>query len=142
MGMRRRRLVQDPLFAKHPTFFRAHDTLQVKYEMLRAHFVDARPVRAVCQTFGYSRQAFYILRDRFRAEGLRGLLPRRPGRQGPTKCTSEVVAFLREAKSTHPDLSGATLAAQVEARFGVRLHRRTVERILGMRRGHVKKNRR
>jgi transposase len=140
MPARRGPSVTDRLFRDHPTFFRARDRLQVKYEMLRAHAVDARPVRAVCQAFGFSRQSFYILRERFRTEGLEGLLPRRPGRLGPTKCTVEVVAFLRDAKIHDPTLSGATLAARVEERFGIRLHRRTVERVLGLHRRRAKKD--
>jgi transposase len=134
MPARRRSPVTDHLFREHPTFFRTRDLLQLKYEMLRGHAVDARPVRAVCQAFGFSRQSFYILQARFRADGLQGLLPRPPGRLGPMKCTPEVITFLRAAKSHDPTLSGATLAARVEERFGIRLHRRTVERVLGLRR--------
>lgn len=141
MPVRRRGLVTEGLFRQHPAFFRAHDPLQVKYEMLRAHLVDARAIRAVCQAFGYSRQSFYVLRDRFRAAGLEGLLPRAPGRQGPTKCTPEVLAFLQAAKAQDPRCSGARLAAQVAERFGVQLHRRTVERVLGLPRRRSKKNR-
>jgi len=141
MSTRRRGVVVDQLFREHRSFFHAHDLVQVKYEMLRAHFVDARPVRAVCQAFGYSRQSFYILRDRFRVDGLAGLLARSPGRQGPTKCTPEVVAFLHAAKKRDPRLSGAVLADQVAERFGVHLHRRTIERVLGLRRSRAKKDR-
>jgi len=139
MPPRRRPPVTDRPFREHPTFFRARDLLQVKYEMLRAEAIDARAVRAVCQAFGFSRQSFYTLRARFRVDGLQGLLPRTPGRLGPTKCTPNVMAFLRKAKAHDPTLSGATLAARVEARFGVRLHRRTVERLLDLRRRRSKK---
>jgi transposase len=139
MPPRRRPPVTDRFFREHPTFFRARDLLQVKYEMLRAHGIDARAVRAVCQAFGFSRQSFYTLRARFRVDGLQGLLPRAPGRLGPTKCTPNVMTFLREAKAQDPTLSGATLAARVEERFGVRLHRRTVERLLDLRRRRPKK---
>jgi transposase len=140
MPARSRPSVLDRLFREHPTFFRARDRLQVKYEMLRVHAVDARSVRAACQAFGFSRQSFYTLRERFRADGLEGLLPRPPGRLGPTKCTPEVVAFLQDAKTHDPTLSGAALAARVEERFGIRLHRRTVERILGLHRRRSKKD--
>ena len=47
------------------------------------------------------------------------------GRRGPVKLTAEIVEFLQAAP---PDRSGAELAAQVADRFGVVLHRRTVER--------------
>jgi transposase len=140
MPARRRPSVTDRLFREHPTFFRVRDRLQVKYEMLRAHAVEGRQVQAVRQAFGFSRQSFYTLRTRFRADGLEGLLPRPPGRLGPTKCTAEVMAFLRDAKTHDPTLSGATLAARVEERFGIRLHRRTVERVLGLRRRRPKKD--
>jgi transposase len=140
MPARRGPSVTDRLFREHPAFFRARDRLQVKYELLRAQAVDARPVRTVCQAFGFSRQSFYTLRERFRTKGLEGLLPRRPGRVGPTKCTAEIVTFLRDTKSDDPTLSGAALAARVEKRFGIRLHRRTVERVLGLRRRRTKKD--
>jgi transposase len=138
MPVRRRGPVTDRLFRQHPTFFRPHDAVQVKYEMLRAHYVDARAVQAVCQAFGFSRQSFYVLRDRFRTAGLEGLQPRPPGRKGPTKCTPAVLAFLQAAQA--PGRSGAELAAQVRERFGVALHRRTVERVLGRARRRAKKN--
>jgi hypothetical protein len=54
-----------------------------------------------------------------------GLLDDKRGRRGPVKLTEEVVEFLQAASQ---DRSGALLAAQVADRFGVVLHRRTVER--------------
>ncbi len=54
-----------------------------------------------------------------------GLLDERRGRRGPVKLTPEIVAFLAAAP---PGVSGAELAAEVSGRFGVELHRRTVER--------------
>ena len=87
--------VHAALFLKHPDFFDACDELQVKYEMLRAHFLDGRPVTTVCAAFGYSRQTFYLLRDRLAHRGLTGLRDARPGPVGPRTCTPAVVAFLR-----------------------------------------------
>ena len=54
-----------------------------------------------------------------------GLLDDKRGRRGPIKLTAEIVEFLQAAP---PARSGAELAAQVADRFGVVLHRRTVER--------------
>ena len=54
-----------------------------------------------------------------------GLLDEKRGRRGPVKLTAEIEAFLAAAPG---GLSGAELAGQVAARFGVTLHRRTVER--------------
>ncbi len=123
--------VRAQLFWEHPTFFDARDELQVKYEMLRAHVVDGRPVTEVCATFGYSRQTFYILRRRFARRGIGGLRDGRPGRVGPIKCTPDVMAFLRAQRATTPALATADLVARLARERGVRLHRRTVERLVG-----------
>jgi hypothetical protein len=130
--------VHAALFLKHPDFFDACDELQVKYEMLRAHFLDGRPVTTVCAAFGYSRQTFYLLRDRLAHRGLTGLRDARPGPVGPRTCTPAVVAFLRAQRAAEPTLSIPALLDRLERTHGVRLHRRTVERIL--RAGPRKKN--
>lgn len=125
--------VRAQVFWEHPAFFDARDELQVKYEMLRAHFVDGRPVTEVCATFGYSRQTFYILHRRLARRGLAGLRDGRPGRVGPIKCTPDVVAFLQAQRTSDPALAMADLVARLEQERGVRLHRRTVERLVGRR---------
>ena len=130
--------VRAALFREHPAFFDARDELQVKYEMLRAHFIGDQPVTAVCAAFGYSRQTFYVLRDRLAQRGLAGLRDGRPGPVGPVKCTPDVVAFLRAQRAEDPTPSIPTLVARLERERGVRLHRRTVERLVG--RGPRKKN--
>ena len=53
------------------------------------------------------------------------LIAARFARRGPVKLTAEIVEFLQTAP---PAQSGAELAGQVADRFGVVLHRRTVER--------------
>jgi len=113
------------LFNGHDPFFLAADKVQVKYEMLRAHFVDGRTATAVAEQHGYSRAAFYLIVDAFEEAGMRGLLDEKRGRHGPIKLTPEVLRFV---SSADPALSGAQLAAQIEERFGLSLHRRTVER--------------
>jgi transposase len=122
--------VRAQLFWEHPEFFDPHDELQVKYEMLRGHFVDGRTVREVCTEFGYSRQTFYILRTRFAGSGVAGLRDRPPGRTGPVKCTAEVVDFLRAQRAADPDRSVPDLVERLAQERGVRLHRRTVEHLL------------
>jgi transposase len=106
-------------------FFLALDKVQVKYEMLRAHIVGGASATAAAEQHGYSRGAFYLITTAFEEAGLRGLLDKPRGRHGPLKLTPEVIAFVASAD---PTLSGARLAQEVEARFGVRLHRRTIER--------------
>ncbi len=119
--------VQAPLFAAGSGFFLAADKVQVKYEMLRAHLVDRQSVIEAAAVHGYSRAAFYLVSASFEQRGMGGLLDERRGRRGPVKLAPEIVEFIR-ADATG---SGAQIAAQVADRFGVRLHRRTVERARG-----------
>ena len=118
--------VHAPLFATGG-FFLAADKVQVKYEMLRAHLVDGLPVIEAAAAHGYSRAAFYLVSASFEQLGMAGLLDQRRGRRGPVKLAPEIVEFIRVGATG----SGAQIAEQVADRFGVRLHRRTVERARG-----------
>jgi transposase len=106
-------------------FFLAEDKVQVKYEMLRASMVGGLSATASAAAHGYSRAAFYLVADSFAERGMAGLVDERRGRKGPVKLSPEIVAFLASADAA---VSGADLAAEVGRRFGVSLHRRTVER--------------
>ena len=112
------------LFGSNPFFF-ALDKVQVKYEMLRAVVVDGETVVAAAASHGYSRAEYYLVQAAFAERGMAGLVDERRGRKGPTKLTAEIGTFLREAPA---ERSGAELVGDVESRFGVILHRRTVER--------------
>jgi transposase len=116
--------VQAPLFTDGSAFFLASDKVQVKYEMLRAHLVDGTPVIEAAAAHGYSRAAFYLVATAFEELGMAGLLDERRGRRGPVKLRPEIVEFIRAEASG----SGAQIAERVADRFGVRLHRRTIER--------------
>jgi len=119
--------VRAPLFVAGSEFFLACDKVQVKYEMLRAHLVDGVTVSEAAAAHGYSRAAFYLVAAAFDQSGMAGLVDERRGRRGPVKLLPEIVAFIR----ADADGSGAHIAEQVADRFGVRLHRRTVERVRG-----------
>ncbi|MDE3132561.1 MAG: helix-turn-helix domain-containing protein [Acidobacteriota bacterium] len=106
-------------------FFMAADKVQVKYEMLRAHLLDGISATGAAASHGYSRGGFYLVLASFGQQGMSGLLDEKRGRRGPLRLTDEIASFLRAAPH---DTSGAALAAEVEQRFGVSLHRRTVER--------------
>ncbi|MDA8300305.1 MAG: hypothetical protein M0005_01885 [Actinomycetota bacterium] len=56
-----------------------------------------------------------------------GLLDERRGRKGPVKLTEEVVTFVRSAPRS---ASVPALVEAVSERFGVSVHRRTIERVL------------
>ena len=113
-----------PLFTGESSFFLASDKVQVKYEMLRAHLVDGLPVSEAAAAHGYSRAAYYLVAAAFDESGMAGLLDERRGRRGPIKLRPEIVDFIRADTG-----SGAQIAEQVAERFGVLLHRRTIERV-------------
>jgi transposase len=117
--------VRAAIFNSGNPFFFASDKVQVKYEMLRAHVVDGLSVTAAAAGHGYSRAGFYLVEKAFEQAGMGGLVDERPGRRGPIKLSEEIVKFLGEAPAS---MSGAVLADEVQTRFGVSLHRRTVER--------------
>jgi transposase len=117
--------VTAPLFVGAEPFFFAADKLQVKYEMLRAHVVDGLAISTAAELHGYSRAGFYLVASAFDDAGMAGLIDARPGRRGPLKLSPEIAEFIAAADRS---ISGAALAGQVAARFGVSLHRRTVER--------------
>ena len=114
-----------PLFTGPLSFFLPDDKVQVKYEMLRAHFLDGITVSEAARVHGYSRGAFYLVLRAFKQRGMLGLLDERRGRRGPHKITPEIQAFIEGADLSQ---SGATLSREIALRFGVDLHRRTIER--------------
>jgi transposase len=117
--------VAAPLFTAGG-FFLTVDKVQVKYEMLRAHLVGGINVTEAAATHGYSRAGFYLVAAAFDRDGMTGLLDDKRGRRGPVKLTPAITEFLHAAPAS---ASGAALAEEVAGRFGIRLHRRTVERV-------------
>ncbi len=116
--------VSAPLFASGG-FFLAADKVQVKYEMLRATALGELSATAAAAAHGYSRAGFYLVAAAFADRGMAGLLDDKRGRLGPVKLSAQIQAFCLEAPAS---VSGAELAAEIAARSGVSLHRRTVER--------------
>ena len=117
--------VSAALFDGRESFFLALDKVQVKYEMLRARVIDGLSATAAAEQHGYSRAGYYLIATAFDEAGMRGLLDEPRGRRGPLKLTPTVLEFVASAD---PTLSGAQLVLEVESRFGVILHRRTIER--------------
>jgi transposase len=119
-------------------FFDPCDLAQVKYEMLRAHSVDEDPVAEVCRQFGLSRESFYRIQQAFRELGFGSFLPRKRGRKGPVKLKGEVLEFALAKQKENPDLDPGRLAALIQERYSLSIHRTTVLRGLkknGARRG-------
>ena len=121
--------VRDTLF-QQAGFFDTRDLVQVRYEMLRRHLVERRPVSEIIQDFGVSRQMFYVLLRMFQQAGLSGLLPRKRGPKDAHKCTAAIVAFVAARREELPGRSTKELTEEIGSKFGVRLHPRTLERHL------------
>ena len=124
--------VRDEAFLNHP-FFDPRDRVQVKYEMVRRHRVEGRPVTEVAAGFGVSRQAFYEAAAAFEARGIPGLVPKRPGPKRAHKCTDAVVDYVerwRAGQDVRPD---EPLTAAVARRFGISIHARSLDRAVARR---------
>ena len=110
-------------------FFDARDVVQVKYEMLRRVRVERTPVTRAVAAFGVSRPTYYQAQVAFAQGGLGGLVPRKRGRRRAHKLTPDVMAYVAEARGRER-LATAALVPQIEARFGVTVHPRSIERAL------------
>ena len=126
---RRADRVRDGLFLSDG-FFDPRDLVQVRYEMLRRVSVEGRPVSESAQSFGVSRPTWYQSARAFEENGLAGLVPQRPGPRRAHKLDGEVLEALLEARRANPAASAAGLAELVRSRFGITVHRRSIERAL------------
>lgn len=125
--------VRDEAFAGEHDFFDPRDRVQVKYEMLRRHRVEGRPVSQVAGTFGVSRQAFYVADQAFQEHGIPGLLPRPRGPRRNHKCTEEVLDFVERWHAGQDVRGGETAAEAVRRQFGITVHPRSLDRALARR---------
>lgn len=121
--------VLDQAFAASE-FFDARDLVQVKYEMVRKARVDGVTVTSAAEAFGFSRPSFYEAATALDSGGLPALVPARPGPRRAHKLTDEIVGFVRTRRAGDPTLKSSDLAVAITARFGVRVHPRSVERAL------------
>jgi transposase len=124
--------VVDPLFAQHD-FFDPRDGLQVKYEMLRRVQAEGKSVTQTAAAFGLSRPAFYQAQVAFQTKGLAGLIPRKRGPRRAHKLTEESLAFVEELRGKPDLLSIPALVQRLRDRFGLIVHRRSLERALARR---------
>jgi transposase len=122
--------VQDPAFVDSD-FFDPRDLIQVRYEMLRRVRSEGQSITKATTLFGVSRPTFYKVQSDFDRSGLVALLPAKRGPRGPHKITAEVQRFIEAATAGEENLDAQGLAASIAQRFGLVVHRRTVQRALG-----------
>jgi transposase len=126
-------VVVDPVFAGGDPFFDARDLTQVKYEMLRRVHAEGEPITHAAAAFGFSRPSFYQAQAAFRAEGLPGLLPERPGPRRAHKLSEEIMSWIDGVLAEDPALRSVQLAEMMRATFGLSVHQRSIERALARR---------
>jgi transposase len=121
--------VVDPPF-RDGGFFDPRDLLQLRYEMVRRHCVDAVPVAVTARLFGVSLPTAYQAHAAFEVAGLGGLLPKRRGPKQGHKLTPEVLAYIERRRHERPDWRAGDLLTELQSSFGLTIHRRSVERVL------------
>ena len=121
--------ITDPLF-KNNDFFDADDLLQVKYEMLRRVEKKEGSVTDVANSFGFSRRHVYVLQKQFANEGLSGLLSEKRGPKSAHKLNEEIMDFINAQIEENPSLKAPGIGLILEKRFGIKPHRRSIERAL------------
>lgn len=121
--------VSDALFRENP-FFDSKDLLQVRYEMLRRHRVDGSSVVEVASMFGISRPTFYQAEAAFEKGGLTALIPKQRGPREGHKLSGQVIEHVRMLKSSSPGLTTVECIRAVQEKFGVTVHRRSLERAM------------
>jgi len=121
--------VTDPLFATS-VFLDARDLMQVRYEIVHRVQSDGHAVSQVAAAFGVSQQTVYQVRMAFDQAGLVGLLPRRRRPQQGHKLRPEVMAFLVQTRHAQGAVTVSILCQQVQDRFGITVHRRSIEQVL------------
>ena len=121
--------VSDTLFQENP-FFDPKDLLQVRYEMLRRHSVERVSIVDVATKFGVSRPTVYQAQAAFQQAGLSGLLPKHRGPKEGHKLSAEVIDYVGALRTAEPGLTTVACVQAVQVKFGITVHRRSLERAL------------
>lgn len=121
--------VRDPLF-RGGGFFDPRDLLQLRYEMIRRHRIENLSVAVTAELFGVSLPTAYQAHTAFDAGGLAGLLPKRRGPKQGHKLTPEILAHIEQRRRERPDWRTSDMQTDLQQRFGLTVHRRSLERVL------------
>jgi len=121
--------VSDTMFKENP-FFDSRDLLQVRYEMLRRHSMEGVSIVDVAAKFGVSRPTVYQAQAAFRQAGLSGLLPKHRGPKEGHKLSAEVIEYVQTLRAVEPGLTTVACVQAVQEKFGITVHRRSLERAL------------
>ena len=120
--------VTDALF-QDSAFFDPRDLLQVRYEMVRCTERGV-PLKEAAARFGTSVPTCVRANRAFREGGLQGLIPQRRGPRGAHKITPQILAFVEQFRAEHGRIGSRRLVPLIEARFGVHIHPRSLDKAL------------
>lgn len=98
--------------------------------MVRRHKIDGRGISKVAADFGVSRPTFYKAEKAVKTSGIAGLLPGQRGPKGGHKLSDEVTTFAAKLKVDSPEMTAAQRLEAIKSRFGIEVHRRSLERAL------------
>jgi transposase len=119
--------ITDDLF-QSSDFFDPRDMMQVKYEMLRRVREEGWSISRASVTFGFSRPSFYEAQSDFEHAGLAGFIPERRGPREAHKLSGVVLEFIESVRHKDPAMRTADLVNLIKERFGIEVHRRSIER--------------
>jgi transposase len=84
----------------------------------------------VASQFGVSRPTLYQAQAAFEQAGLSGLLPKPRGPKQGYKLSTQIIEYVRLLRVSNTGLSTAGALQAVKERFGITVHRRSLERAL------------
>jgi transposase len=113
-------------------FFDPNDIVQVKYEMLRRVSVENTSVAEATEEYGVSRPTYYQTKASFDQEGVAGLVPKKRGPRGPHKLQGAILAFIQKQLIAGEPLRARELAKLIRQKFDLKVHPRTIERALAV----------
>lgn len=109
-------------------FYDPMDIVQVKYEMLRDVQNSSKAIGATVEEYGFSRTAYYAIKEGFEATGLASLIPEKKGPKEQHKLTKALREFIDEYTISHPKASAAEITMVITREKGVEISKRTIER--------------
>ena len=109
-------------------FFDPMDMAQVKYEMLKEVEQNGASITDATEDFGFSRTAFYNIRDAFSKQGIKGLIPEKPGPRKPHKLTPECQGLIDGWILESPGISSGELTRRINESGSANVSKRTIER--------------
>jgi len=109
-------------------FFDPMDIAQVKYEMLKEVERNGMTITDATDNYGFSRTAYYNIKDAFGERGIKGLIPEKTGPKSPHKLTQEYQRRIDEWVSGNPGISSNEIAELINQDGNISVSKRTVER--------------